>query len=150
MACLFCDFVSGHQHCHRIWEDDAHLAFLSIFPNTEGVTVVIPKKHHPSDVFDLPDVILGHLLRATRTVARLLESKLTDVGRIGLIFEGFAIDHVHAKLYPMHGTAQLANWKPLETKRDQYFHQYPGYLSSHDAQQAEPATLEALAQKIRG
>ena len=54
MDCIFCKIVNGEVPCHKVWEDEKHLAFLTIFPNTEGVTVVIPKKHYPSYVFDLP------------------------------------------------------------------------------------------------
>ena len=40
--CIFCQIVRGEAPAHRIWEDDQYLAFLSIFPNTEGFSVVIP------------------------------------------------------------------------------------------------------------
>jgi histidine triad (HIT) family protein len=45
--CIFCKIVKGKAPAHKIWEDKKHLAFLSIFPNTEGFTVVITKKHYP-------------------------------------------------------------------------------------------------------
>lgn len=41
--CLFCGIVAGTTPAHVIWEDNQHLAFLSIFPNTPGTSVVIPK-----------------------------------------------------------------------------------------------------------
>ena len=41
--CLFCKIASGEVSCHKIWEDENHLAFLSVYPNTEGVSVVITK-----------------------------------------------------------------------------------------------------------
>ena len=44
MKCVFCNIVNGVLPCHKIWEDDEHLAFLSIFPNTKGFSVVITKK----------------------------------------------------------------------------------------------------------
>ncbi|EAA8104124.1 HIT family protein, partial [Salmonella enterica] len=46
MTCIFCQIVEGKAPCHKVWEDEHHLAFLSIFPNTDGFTVVIPKKHY--------------------------------------------------------------------------------------------------------
>ncbi|MGV3469642.1 HIT family protein, partial [Limnobacter sp.] len=55
MGCIFCEIVSGQQPSHKIWEDDKYLAFLSIFPNTEGFSVVIPKKHLSSYLFDQPE-----------------------------------------------------------------------------------------------
>ena len=41
MACIFCDIVAGKAPVIKIWEDEHYLAFLSIFPNTDGFTVVI-------------------------------------------------------------------------------------------------------------
>ena len=148
-SCIFCKIVSKESPSYTVWEDEAHVAFLSIFPNTEGVTVVIPKQHYASYAFDLPDATLSALMLATKKVAQLLDQKLEDVGRTGMVFEGFGIDHVHAKLFPMHGTANMAEWKPLESKIATYFTQYPGYISSHDANQASADDLDALANRLR-
>jgi histidine triad (HIT) family protein len=147
--CIFCKIVSGEASSFKIWEDEAHIAFLSIFPNTEGVSVVIPKKHYPSYVFDLPEEVMIDLIKASRRVAKLLDSKLEDVGRTGMIFEGFGVDHIHAKLFPMHGTSDMKEWKAINSKVDKYFEKYEGYLSSHDHNRAEDEKLEEIARKIR-
>src|ERR1700686_4690890 len=102
--CIFCKIVKGEAPCHKIWEDEKHLAFLSIFPNTEGFSVVITKEHFPSYAFDLPEEVFLGLVKAAKETAKLLDTKLLDVGRTGMIFEGFCVDHIHAKLFPMHGT----------------------------------------------
>jgi diadenosine tetraphosphate (Ap4A) HIT family hydrolase len=148
--CIFCGIVHGAAPSHTVWEDEKHIAFLSIFPNTEGVTVVIPKQHYASYAFDLPDDALADLMRATKSVARLLDEKLEDVGRTAMVFEGFGVDHIHAKLFPMHGTADMREWRPIESKVDKYFDRYEGYISSHDHDRADDATLAALAKRIRG
>ena len=83
-----------------VWEDARHLAFLSRRPNTLGFTVVLPKAHFPSYVFDLPDDDLHALVDAARTVARMLDRHFADVGRTGLILEGFGVDHAHAEADP--------------------------------------------------
>lgn len=147
--CIFCKIVQGEAPCHKIWEDEKHLAFLSIFPNTEGFSVVITKKHYSSYAFDLPNKILSDLVLASRKVAKLLDSKLKDVGRTGMIFEGFGVDHVHAKLFPMHGTNNIKEWKPISSKVDKYFEKYEGYISSHDYKRADDKILGNLAKKIR-
>lgn len=147
--CLFCKIVRGEIPCHKIWEDDKHLAFLSIFPNTEGFSVVIPKDHYSSYAFDLPDEVLSNLVIAAKKVGKLLDRKLEDVGRTGMIFEGFGVDHIHAKLFPMHGTAGLKEWKEIKSNVDKYFKQYEGYISSHDYKRADDEILAKIAKKIR-
>lgn len=147
--CIFCEIVKGEAPCHKIWEDKKHLAFLSIFPNTEGFSVVITKKHYPSYAFNLPDSILKELIIASKKVAKLLESKLEDVGRTGMILEGFGVDHVHTKLFPMHGTSDIKEWRPLKSNVDKYFEKYEGYISSHDYKRADDFKLKKLAEKIR-
>ncbi len=146
--CIFCKIVKGEAPCHKIWEDERHLAFLSIFPNTEGFSVVITKKHYSSYAFDLSDKVLKDLVIASKKVAKLIDAKLEDVGRTGMIFEGFGIDHVHAKLFPMHGT-KMKDWEPLKSNVDKYFDKYEGYISSHDYKRADDKKLAELAGKIR-
>jgi histidine triad (HIT) family protein len=147
-VCMFCAIAAGQAPCHRIWEDENHLAFLSIFPNTAGFSVVITKQHHPSYAFDLPDEILTELILAAKRVGRLLDDRLEDVGRTGLILEGFAVDHAHAKLFPMHGT-RMPKWRPLSGPLNKYFPAYEGYISSHDYRRASDAELAALAAWVR-
>lgn len=147
--CIFCQIVRGEAPSHKIWEDEKHLAFLSIFPNTEGFSVVVTKEHYPSYAFDLPNEVLKDLSIATKKVAKLLDEKLEDVGRTGMIFEGFGVDHVHAKLFPMHGT-KSDEWKQRKSSIDKFFEYYEGYISSHDYNRANDEELAGLAKKIRG
>jgi diadenosine tetraphosphate (Ap4A) HIT family hydrolase len=146
--CIFCKIVSGKLPCHKIWEDEDHLAFLSIFPNTAGFSVVIPKRHYPSYAFDMEEKALAGLVLAARSVGKLIDRKLPGVGRTGMIFEGFGVDHVHAKLFPMHGTT-MSGWKPIKSNVDKYFENYEGYISSHDHKRADDTVLAALAKMIR-
>lgn len=148
--CLFCQIAAGKIPCHKIWEDEKHLAFLSIFPNTEGFSVVITKDHHGSYAFDQTDKVLQELIVATKKTAKILDHYFADVSRCGMFFEGFGVDHLHSKIYPMHGTGDLTNWAPIESKKiNTYFKQYPGYLASNDSARADDQQLAQLAQKIR-
>jgi diadenosine tetraphosphate (Ap4A) HIT family hydrolase len=147
--CLFCKIVAGEAPSQKVWEDEHHLAFLTIFPNTEGATVVIPKEHYPSYPFDLPDDVLTSFILAAKKTAKVLDAGFPDVARTALVFEGMAINHVHAKLYPLHGTKTEGGWKPMHSGRNEYFETYPGYVSSHDAPRADDAKLEALAKRLR-
>ena len=147
--CIFCKIVKDEAPSHRVWEDEKHLAFLSIFPNTEGATVVIPKTHYGSYAFNLPESVLSELVTAAKKVAKLLDAKLADVGRTALVFEGFGIDHVHAKLFPMHGTGGLNEWKKISSNIDKYFDTYEGYISSHDYKRADDTALSELAKRLK-
>jgi len=147
-TCIFCAIVKGEAPCHKIWEDEKHLAFLSIFPNTEGFSVVVTKQHYPSYAFNLPDEVLSELVLAAKKVGKLIDSKLEDVGRTGLIFEGFGVDHAHTKLFPMHGT-KSENWELHTSNVDKYFEKYEGYISSHNGKRADDKELVRIAEKIR-
>lgn len=134
---------------HVVWENRAYIAFLSIFPNTPGMTVVIPRQHEPSYVFEASDESIARLMKVAKRVALSLDAAFEDVGRTGVIFEGFGVDHLHVKLYPMHGTANMDTWKPIENSRAEFYETYPGYLSSHDAGRCEDEQLEKWVTLIR-
>lgn len=148
-ACLFCQMVKGEIPCHLIDENDSFMAFLTIFPNTLGATVVIPKQHYSSYAFELDDQVLTDLMLYTKQIALKLDHYFEDVGRTGMIFEGFGVDHVHAKLFPMHQTQDLhRNWQAVNSTINKYFDAYEGYISSHDAQRADDQALAQLAKAI--
>lgn len=144
--CIFCKIVAGESPAYKIWEDDEHLAFLSIYPNTLGASVVIPKKHFSSYAFAMPDDELAKLTQKSAIVGRLLDKAFNDVGRTAMVFEGFGINHVHAKLFPLHHTS--GEWRPLHTDYNKYFEKYEGYVSSHEYHGPNP-DLEKLTARIR-
>ena len=97
--CIFCEIVRGEAPSYKIYEDKDAVAFLDIFPAVRGQTVVIPKRHKSSYVFDLKDKELSDFISTVKKVAKLLEGKL-GAERINLLFEGVEVSHLHAKLYP--------------------------------------------------
>src|SRR5579863_5025154 len=99
---IFDKIVRGEIESYKVWEDERHLAFLTPFPNTAGLTVVIPKTNHGDYIFHLTDEQYVELLGATRQVALLLEKAL-EVKRVALVFEGTGVAYIHAKLYPLYG-----------------------------------------------
>ena len=146
--CIFCKIVTGAAPSHTIWEDNTHLAFLSIFPNTEGFAVVVPKAHEQSYFANASDDVLTVLVQAAKLVAKKIDAAFPDVGRTGLIFEGFGVNHLHAKLVPMHGTSS-DEWIQHRSIERKFFDTYPGYISSHDSERADDTALAVLATKIR-
>lgn len=150
MSCVFCKIVAGNYKSYKVWEDENHLAFLSIFPNTEGTTVVIPKNHYSSYVLDVPDSISSDLFTASKKVCKLLDENLPGTMRTGIIFEGFGVDHLHAKLFPLKGNIAL-DWEPINSSgeiRNKFFRSYEGYISSHDCNLMDAKELERIQNLI--
>ncbi len=148
-GCFFCRIINGEIPTHKVWEDDKHIAFLSIFPNTPGFTVVTTKEHKPSYAFANDDQVLTDLVLATKKVALLLDKAFEDVGRTGMFFEGYGVDHLHSKLFPMHGTPKTGPWREMASNIDKFFDKYEGYLSSHNGKQASDEELSRIAGKIK-
>ncbi|XP_038593462.1 asparagine--tRNA ligase-like, partial [Micropterus salmoides] len=141
---LFSRIVRGEQQQWRVWEDSEHVAFLTPYPNTPGLTVVVPRKPLSSDIFKLQEADYKALILATYKVARLLEEGMRARG-VALIFEGFEIDYAHAKLIPVLPSPDGTN--PAELQPE-CFQSYPGYVSSLDGPAADPEALKKIHSKI--
>ncbi|MBX9890244.1 MAG: HIT family protein [Amoebophilaceae bacterium] len=147
-GCIFCDIVTHKAPAHRVWENQAYVAFLSIFPNIDGFTVVIPKHHLSSYIFDHPAEVINGLMAAAGEVSHLLVKKFPTVARTALIFEGYGVNHLHAKLIPLHGT-KGDSWKAIASSIQTKFTQYPGYVSSHDGPRESDEKLAAIADLLK-
>ena len=146
--CFFCKLAHNIIDCHKIYEDEEHLAFLSIFPNVKGFTILIPKTHYKNYIVDLPDIITQKIMSSAKTVAKLLQEKLENVSRVSIILESGGIEHLHVKLFPMPKTNNIANIEPITAHIDKFFENYEGYISSHDFIRADDKYLEKLAKTI--
>lgn len=102
--CVFCKIAKEGSN-HKIWEDDKHIAFLDMSPIRPGHTLVIPKKH-ADYIFDMSDKDYSDLMLASKRVAELLKKKLNPK-RVGMLIEGFGVDHVHIHLIPINGGAEI-------------------------------------------
>lgn len=129
----------------RVWENENYLAFLTPFPNTPGLTLVIPKKNIGDYVFNLSDKQYDGLLTATRTVARILE-KAFRTPRVALVFEGTGVAYVHAKLIPLHGelAGKTGVWSPYTEFNENYL----GYLTTAEGPKMDDAELDRIQKLI--
>jgi diadenosine tetraphosphate (Ap4A) HIT family hydrolase len=130
--CIFCKIVHGVIPSVKIWEDEEHIAILDINPTVEGMTLVIPKKHFDSNVFDMPRLEYKNYLLATKKAAKFLERGLR-ADRVLLVAEGLDVNHAHIKLYPyFNGKSEFRN------------------LGIKSGETKTPEELEKVAQKILG
>ena len=144
--CVFCKIIKGEISSVKIWEDKEHIAILDIMLKTEGMTLVIPKKHFDSYAFDMPEDDYNKFLLATRGVAKILERGL-DVKRVVMVMEGLGVNHAHIKLYPIYGLAEKfeETWAPDKI----YFEKYEGYISTQTGERKDILELKKLAEEIK-
>ncbi len=99
--CIFCKIIKGELPCYKVWEDEKHLAFLTIKPQKKGHTLVIPRNH--SDYFfDLEDKDLADIVIACKKVSRALKKAFKpSSGKISMLLMGQGVPHVHVHLFPL-------------------------------------------------
>lgn len=102
MDCLFCKIINGEIPSYKIYEDDYTIAFLDINPDSDGHTLIIPKKHF-NDLDDIDINTLNHINFSSKKVKKILEEKLNCDGISLLQNNGIVQDvkhyHLHLKPY---------------------------------------------------
>jgi histidine triad (HIT) family protein len=99
MPTLFSRIVAGEIPCHKILEDENHLAFLDIMPLVHGHVLVIPKKE-VDYIFDLSGEELSDLWKFAQRIAVGMKSVL-PCKRIGTAVIGLEVPHAHIHLVPL-------------------------------------------------
>ena len=99
MASIFTQIVKGEIPSYKIAEDEKFYAFLDINPNTQGHTLVIPKKEE-NKLFDLSEKEYSELMTFSYRVAKAIE-KSVDCERVGMSVVGLEVPHVHVHLIPL-------------------------------------------------
>lgn len=103
--CIFCKIVGGEIPSTKIWENDEFFAFLDINPVNPGHTLLIPKKHEDY-LFELPDEEYVKIFKKAKELAGPIKHAM-GAKRIGVIVEGFLVNHVHIHLIPLHAGGDL-------------------------------------------
>lgn len=103
MDCLFCKIINGDIPCFKIYENDDVLAFLDINPDTDGHTLIIPKKHF-TDLDDIDLKTLESINKASKEIKKMLEDKLGCIGISLLQNNGSCqeVKHYHLHLKPFY------------------------------------------------
>ena len=99
MASIFTKIVAGEIPCYKVAEDEHHLAFLDINPNTTGHTLCIPKKE-TDRLMDLEEQAYNDLMNFSRKVALALREAV-PCNRIGMSVIGLEVPHAHVHLIPL-------------------------------------------------
>ena len=103
MDCLFCKINKNEMDSLTIYEDDVVRVILDAYPDANGHTLIIPKKHF-KDISDIDSKYLSSINDATKYVYNLLMSKLGPDGIRIVQNNGICqeIKHYHVHLIPVY------------------------------------------------
>ncbi|GGB61245.1 HIT family protein [Henriciella pelagia] len=102
---IFAKMLRGEVPAVKVFEDDVALAFMDIFPQVEGHTLVIPKDVEARNLLDMPADKLGPYMQRVQTVAQAVEKALQPDGVRVMQFNGApagqTVYHLHFHILPM-------------------------------------------------
>ncbi len=116
MDCIFCKIVEGKIPSLKIYEDDVILAFLDINPDSNGHTLIIPKKHY-KDINDIDEKTLCHIYSKAKDIMKLLEEKLNADG-FSLLQNNGSVQEV--KHYHLHIKPYYSNKPSIKLVKDSF------------------------------
>ena len=128
---IFSKIIRGEIPCHRVYEDDAVLAFLDVSPLSPGHTLVIPKEARAQldELSDESAAAVGRVLpRLCRAVMAATGCTAYNVLQNNGASAHQAVFHVHFHIIPrFEGRGLGVGWTPMSP---------------------EPLDLKALGEKI--
>lgn len=116
MDCIFCKIVEGKIPSLKIYEDDVILAFLDINPDSNGHTLIIPKKHY-KDINDIDEKTLCHIYSKAKDIMKLLEGKLNADG-FSLLQNNGSVQEI--KHYHLHIKPYYSNKPSIKLVKDSF------------------------------
>lgn len=123
---IFAKILRGEMPSVKVLEDDVVLAFMDVFPQSEGHTLIIPKDVQARNFLDFPSEKVGPYMEKVQTVARAVEKALKPDGVVVTQFNGApagqTVFHLHFHVIPRwtnvglagHATGQMADIVVLE------------------------------------
>nr|WP_313520324.1 HIT family protein [Brevundimonas diminuta] len=123
---IFAKILRGDMPSVKVWEDDDVLAFMDVFPQSEGHVLVVSKTSTARNVLEIEPETLAKLTAAVQRTARAVEKALKPEGLSLMQFNGDAggqtVFHLHFHILPRwadrpmkgHGHAPMADAKQLK------------------------------------
>lgn len=111
---IFEKIIDGELPSTKIYENDAYLAFLDIFPVSIGHILIIPKKRYVW-IQDVPDDLLAEMFIGTKRLIHALKDSLgCDYVQVSVV--GEQVPHFHIHLIPRYKDDGFKNFPTLKYK----------------------------------
>lgn len=123
---VFAKILRGEIPSVTVWEDDDVLAFMDVFPQSEGHVLVISKTSSARTILEIEPDALARVTAAVQRTARAVDKALRPDGISLMQFNGDAggqtVFHLHVHVVPRwadrpmkgHGHAPMAEAAALE------------------------------------
>jgi histidine triad (HIT) family protein len=122
-ANIFAKILRGELPCHKVYEDDAALAFMDIMPRADGHVLVLPKAP-ARNILDADAECLSKLIIRVQKIACAVKSALAADGISILQYNesagGQIIFHLHFHILP--------RWLGVELRPHSGIHEKPEVL----------------------
>ncbi len=107
---IFAKILRGEIPCHKIYEDEATLAFMDVMPRCNGHCLVIPKQ--PSrNLLDIDPKDLASVMTTVQKVMRAAKSAFEADGitiqQFNETAAGQVVFHTHVHVLPRHNGERL-------------------------------------------
>ena len=102
---VFAKIIRGELPCVKLYEDEATMAFMDVFPQTEGHCLVIPKTDGATNLLTADAETLAGLIAATQRIAQAVVRGLRPDGVRIAQFNGApagqTVFHLHFHVLPV-------------------------------------------------
>ena len=109
---IFAKIIRGELACVKIEETDDTLAFMDVFPQSEGHCLVVHKNANATNLFDMKTEPLGVIINAVQRVAAGIKTGLNPDGVRIAQFNGApagqTVFHLHFHIIPVFENRALA------------------------------------------
>ena len=105
MSTLFTKIINGEIPGRFVWKDEDVVAFLTIAPITPGHTLVVPREEVDSWTHASPE-LLAKVMDVAQRIGKVQED-LFSAKRVGVLMEGFEVDHLHVHIWPAYSMADF-------------------------------------------
>ena len=108
---IFAKIIRGDLPAAKVFEDAHVLAFMDVFPQSRGHTLVVSKKSRARNLLDVEAEVLSHVMLDVQRVAKAMNAALKPDGIVMTQFNGAAagqtVFHLHFHLIPRHAGQPL-------------------------------------------
>ena len=119
---IFARIIRGELPCTRIFEDADSLAFMDLYPQSQGHCLVISKTALATTLLDIEPAALQALIVNVQRVARAVEKALSPDGIRIAQFNGAqagqTVFHLHFHVIPVYEGAEEKSHAMATSKAD--------------------------------